>query len=239
MKYTFITIVCVLCLTAVCARAQGPYQPFGVDIENLDVTKCNPNVGCPELDEAAKAGAQWVRLLAIWWFLEPQQDQFNWGILPWQVWYAQTKGMQVYFTMVWPPQWANGASSTTPPYVAGNCGDCGRTVLNSNYTYGFFYNLAAQFNGSTVSGCAADDWNTCHPLVQYYGVLNEPNNSNNYNDTYYDPGNSGNYLNDFVTQYLFPAYNGVKQANPSAYVVLGDLQEGTVSCGGFFSCDYI
>lgn len=240
--FSLFVLLITVSLFAERANAQGAFQPFGVDAENLDVSKCNPNIGCPLIDQAANAGAQWMRLLAIWWFLEPQQNQFNWGILPWQVWYAQQRGINVYFTATWAPQWANGAASTTPPYAGGNCGDCGRTVLNSNYTYTFFYNLASQFNGSTTASCASGDPTNCHPLVQYFGVWNEPNNANNYNDVYFDPNNPGNYLSDFVNQYLFPAYNGVKQANPSAFVVAPDLQQGNVSCGNFSvynGCNYI
>lgn len=138
MKWCLATLVCFLCLTTTSLRGQAPFQPFGVDAENLDVSLCNHNIGCPLIDEAAKAGAQWMRLLAIWWFIEPQQNVYNWGELPWQVWYAQQKGINIYFTATWAPQWANGASSTIPPYVGGNCGDCGRTVLSSDYTRGFF-----------------------------------------------------------------------------------------------------
>jgi hypothetical protein len=231
-------ICLLLFLVTFTASAQGPFQPFGVDAENLDVTKCNPNVGCPLIDLASQAGAQTMRLLAIWWFLEPQQNVFNWGILPWQVWYAQQHGINIYFTAVWPPQWANGATSTTAPYSGQNCGDCGRTVTDSNFTQTFFYNLALQFNGSDVSGCPAADPNTCHPLVQFFGVLNEPDYMNNYNDTYFNPNNLGNYLNDFMSQWAFPAYSGVKAANPSAYVVGPDLSTvDNTTCGGFSNCN--
>lgn len=252
MKRFFAGCCVIICLAITSARAQGAFQPFGLDMENLDVSKCNHNIGCPLLDEAAVAGAQWVRLLAIWYFLEPQQDSYNWGELPWQVWYAGQKGINIYFTATWAPQWANGAISTCPPYAGatqtgpgtsggGACQngyqDVGRTVTNSNYTYNFFYNLALQFNGSDTSGCPSGNVSTCHPLVQYFGVWNEPDGLNNYNDVYFDGGNLGNYLNDFVTQYLSPAYNAVKAANPSASVGAADLGTGSgVTCGGFGNC---
>lgn len=235
-----LSLCCVAALTRSTASAQYPFQPFGVDAENLDVTVCNHNVGCPLIDQAAAAGAQWMRLFSIWWFIEPQQNVYSWGEYPWQVSYANQKGIQVYFTATWAPQWANGATSTTPPYAGVNCGDCGRTVLSSSYTYGFFYNLAEQFNGSTTAGCAMGaGYNpaTCRPLVQYFGVWNEPNLMNNYNDTYFDPYNLGNYLNDFVNQYMSPAYNAVKAANPSASVVAPELTTGGGNtCGGWSNC---
>jgi len=230
------------------------FQPFGVDAENLDVTTCRHDFGCPRIDMAKQAGAQWMRAFAIWRFLEPQKDVFDWGELPWQIWYAQQNGIQVHLTATWAPQWANGAISTCPPYAGANMwdrgtttgSDCaygyrdvGRTVTDRNYTQVFFYNLARQFDGSDVSGCPASVYNasTCHPLVEYFGVWNEPNGLNNYNDTYFSPNNLGNYLNDFVTQYLFPAHDGVKSANPSAHVVAPELGTGSgTTCGGFSNC---
>jgi hypothetical protein len=244
-KLSIVFVLSVLMLSVTSASAQ---QQFGVDAENLDVTVCNPSVGCPLIDQAQAAGAHWMRLLTIWRFLEPSENNFDWGLLPWQVWYAQQHGINIYFTGVWAPQWANGAVSTCPPYTKAHqydpngvmgpdCQfgyrDVGRTVTNSNYTYTFFYNLALQFNGSDVSGCPASNVSTCHPLVQYYGVWNEPNGLNNFNDTYFNPNNLGNYLNDFASQYLIPAHNGVKQANPSAFVVAPDIGTGSSACGGF------
>jgi hypothetical protein len=217
--------------------AQGSYQPFGVDVENLDVSKCNHNVGvgCPLVDQAAAAGAQWMRLFAWWYYLEPSNGSYNLGELPWQIAYAQSKGIQVYLTATWAPPWANGAQITCNPVSHGGA-DCpqpqdeGATVLNSTYTYDFFYNLATQFNGSgggyTSSYCGTgSSYNAdyCHPLVQYFGTWNEPDGMNNYNDKEYDPYNLGNYLNDFVNQFLQPAYNGIKAANPSAYELVEKL----------------
>jgi hypothetical protein len=191
---------------------------------------------CPEIDLAAAAGAQWIRMFAVWNFIEASPGVFTWSNqaeLPWQIWYAQQKGMQVYLTATWAPQWANGSTSTTPPWT-GNCGTCGYAVTNSSYTYNFFYALVTQFNGSNVSGCPVDDASNCHPLVQYFGAWNEPDNLNNYNDKNYDPHNLGNFLNDFVSQYLIPAYQATKAANPSAFVVAPELNTVSgQSCGGF------
>ncbi len=239
-------------------QAQGPLQPFGVDAENLDVSKCNHTLGaCPLVDMAAQAGAQWMRLFPIWHFIQPNAGTFDWGELPWQVWYAQQHGIQVYFTPTWAPQWANGATSTCPPYAGANQYDCGGTcntpppnpcqygyrdvgysVRSYSYTYNFFYNLALQFNGSDVSGCPTNDASHCHPLVQYFGVWNEPDGMNNFNVANIEsPSNYGNYLNDYAYYYLFPAHDGVKAANPAAYVVAPELGTGSsVSCGGFSNC---
>jgi hypothetical protein len=68
------------------------FQPFGVDAENLSVTYCNHNVGCPLIDEAAAAGAQYMRLFALWYFMEPEENTYAWGEYPWRVWYAQQQG---------------------------------------------------------------------------------------------------------------------------------------------------
>jgi len=76
--------------------------------------------------------------------------------------------------------------------------------------------------------------NLCHPLVQYFGVWNEPDGIQNFDDTNYAPNGLGGYVADFVSQYLSPAYNGVRQANASAYVLAPELGTGSsVKCGGF------
>ncbi len=258
--FAFVTSAAIAFLLLDCPsqlKAQGPYQPFGADAELLETSICNHTTGCPSIDLAAQAGVQWLRMFAIWNYIEPSNGVFNWSNnaeLPWQVWYAQQKGIQVYFTATWAPQWANGAVSTCPPFAGANqtnagsstlpqCQngyqDVGRTVTNSQYTYNFFSALVTQFNGSNVSGCPTNNASTCHPLVQYFGVWNEPNGMNNYNDTYYDPGNLGNYLNDYVNQYLFPAHQAIKAANPSAYVVAPDISDDNSTCGGFSgSCSW-
>lgn len=175
---------------------------------------------------------------------EPQLNTYSWGELPWQIAYAQKKGVNVYLTVTWPPNWANGAVSQNAPW-SGNCGDCGRTVLNSNNTWNFFYTLGIQFNGSnnyTAAACQSGTYNAsgCHPLVQYVGLLRETNSINDYNDTYFD-SNSGNFLNDFCNQYLFPAHDGLKSANPSAYLVAPEVSASAPSsCGGFnISCNWL
>jgi len=241
----------VFVLLGIGAGAMRANTPFGVDVEGLYDPLCEPSYGsCPLIDEAAAAGAQWIRLLAVWTNMEPSNGTFNWDYLPYQVWYAQQKGIKVIFTATWAPQWANGATSTCPPYAgatqtgpgtstlpqcAHGYGDVGRTVTSSSYTYNFFYHLALEFNGSSTTGCSTNA-STCHPLVQYFGVWNEPNGMNNYNDTYYDPGDLGAYLNDFVNEYLAPAHNGVKAANASAYVMAPDIGTGGNTCGGFSGC---
>ncbi len=230
---TFLSCALLCVLVAGFACAQGAHQPFGTDIESFAASACTPS-GCPFLDDAAAAGAQWVRLLAIWHFLEPTEGNFQWGELPYQIWYATSqKHMNVYLTATWAPSWANGATQTTyPPYACSGqsqCQDVGRTVTSYNYTYNFFSALAREFNGSSVSGCSTNA-STCHPLVQYFGVWNEPNEAQNFDDQYFAQ-NPGDYLDDFVNQFLSPAYNGVKAGNPSAYVVAPELSTTNSSCG--------
>lgn len=123
MKHTFAALLLFGALGAVSLRAQPPYRPFGVDVENLDVTKCNHHsaVGCPIVDQAAAAGVQWMRLFAIWHFLEPSNGSFDWGELPWQIAYANSKGIQVYLTAEWAPRWANGATINCSPATPNLC----------------------------------------------------------------------------------------------------------------------
>jgi hypothetical protein len=232
-------------------HAQGTYQPFGLDGEELDQGLCSPTYNngsgstCPYIDAAASIGAQWIRIFAIWHDIQPTSTTYNWGTLPYAVWYAQQKGISIYFTATWAPQWANGYTCTNCNPISncacnGNsCGSCdvGRTVTNSQYTYNFFYNLVSEFNGSSTTGCSTNA-STCHPLVQYFGVWNEPDGLNNYWDNWFD-SNLANYLNDYVTQYLAPAHNAIKAANPSAYVVASEMSTGTsVRCGGYTGSCY-
>ncbi len=65
-RRSLLTTLALASLSAGPAAAQDPYQPFGVDAENLALDKCNHDVGCPLIDQAAQAGAQWMRLFPIW-----------------------------------------------------------------------------------------------------------------------------------------------------------------------------
>jgi hypothetical protein len=60
----------VLLLPPTPLQAQGAYQPFGVDAKVMFSSVCNHSIGCPEIDLAAAAGAQWIRMFAVWNFIE-------------------------------------------------------------------------------------------------------------------------------------------------------------------------
>src|SRR5262249_5331162 len=74
---------CVLAAALTLANsAVAQFQPFGMDIEWISVGDCNPNlfrsdafgsgVGyCPQLEAAVRAGAQFIRILTMWRWLEP------------------------------------------------------------------------------------------------------------------------------------------------------------------------
>lgn len=271
-----ITIAMSIVLAGLCLPVEAQFQPFGIDVEWIAVDQCSPylyradaygsGVGyCPQLEAAARAGAQYVRFLSLWRWLEPNpptgvpqpsvpgqrtgQHTYAWNSDPWgNQWdyfvdycsrfspgYCSWRPYQVIFTHNWAPAWARGSTCVDCSPLSGNaaqCGDAGRAVQNgfngSGYSvsaqdilFDYYYNFARHFQGR----------------VRYYGIWNEPNNSCNYDARWLGTG-SGNYLNDFVSRYLFMGWNGVHQADPSAKTIAAELQHGNVSCGGWFGCDW-
>lgn len=276
MRSSLLLLIAAAVLFSFSAPVHAQFQPFGMDIEWIDVGQCNPNlyrsdawgsgVGyCPQLEAAARAGAQYLRVLTLWRWLEPNppagapqpsvpgqrtgQHTYAWDTDPygnqWDYFvnycgsfspnHCSGSPFQVIFTHVWAPAWARGSSCVDCSPLSGDanqCGDAGRSVQNtvngSGYAiqgtdtlFDYYYNFARHFQGR----------------VKYYGVWNEPNNSCNF-DARYLGSTSGNYLNDFVSRYLFMAWNGVHQADPSASVIAPELMYGSGSCGGWFGCDW-
>ncbi|HRC86151.1 MAG TPA: hypothetical protein PK413_11120 [Thermoanaerobaculia bacterium] len=270
-------ILLVLLLLLGSAPAFAQFQPFGMDVEWIGVGDCNPYLYrsdaygggtgyCPLLEAAARAGAQYVRFLTLWRYLEPNpptgvpqpgvpgnrtgQHSYAWDTDPygnqWDYYvnycsrfspgFCSGRPYQVIFTHVWAPAWARGSSCVDCSPLSGNaaqCGDSGRSVQSgyngsgyfvpaTDILFDYYYNFARHFQGR----------------VRFYGVWNEPNNSCNFDSRFLGTG-SGSYLNDFVSRYLFMAWNGVHQADPSAQVIAPELLfSDKGSCGGWFSCDW-
>ncbi|MBX5494772.1 MAG: beta-galactosidase [Bryobacteraceae bacterium] len=237
---TKLVLQVLLALGVVVPTLNAQFEPFGVDVEHISVSHCGPNVYrqdqygsgygyCPQLEKAARAGVQWVRLYALWRFIEPTQGQFNFDYqLDYMVEYARSKGMKVYITAIWAPAWARGSTCVDCSPLAFNnspeCLDAGYAVVNPDYTYNFFYTMAQHYRNK-------------YPFdnpVKAYGVWNEPDHGCMYNARNLSAP-PGNYLNEFVMRYLFPAYNGIKAGDPNALVVGPELMEdeSEVSCGTY------
>jgi hypothetical protein len=268
---------CVLlaALTTLANSAVAQFQPFGMDIEWISVGDCNPNlfrsdafgsgVGyCPQLEAAVRAGAQFIRILTLWRWLEPNpptgvpdpgtpghrtgQHTYGWDIDPfgnqwdyvvnycstWSPSNCSAGPYQVIFTHVWAPPWARGSTLDCSP-LSGDAAQCCDSGRSVQDTV----------NGSGYPISSTDTlfdyyYNFAQHFqgrVRFYGIWNEPNNSCNF-DARNVSADPGSYLNDFVSRYLFMGWNGVHQADPSASVIAPELMYGNGSCGGWFSCDW-
>src|SRR5579883_3435949 len=214
------------------------FQPFGVDVERFDPSQCNASVGCPLMDEAAAAGAQFIRLFVLWRYVEPNapvapaypsvygqwtgQHTYDWSELDYEINRANNMGIQVYLVFDWAAPWANGNPQPDCSPLDANqiCANgqwtVGYAILNKYYLLDLAYNAAVHFGS----------------LVNYYGVWNEPNVAINFNLTNpSDPdyNQNGEYLNVYADRYLSMVWNGIKQGNPSATVVGGEV--ATNACG--------
>ncbi len=228
MKNRSIAVAALLMLGCCMSVYSQPFEPFGIDMGMPGVGDCFPDLYradqygsglgyCPVMEAAARAGAQWVRLYVQWRFTEPQQGQFDWTQLDYMVNYARSKGMEVYFIPFYAPAWARGSSCVDcHPFEAdpNRRLDAGRAVIDPDYTYSFFYNLASHFRDR----------------VTYYGVWNEPDHLDMYN--LMSENWNQHYLIEWLERYLFPAYNAVKAVDPNLKVVATDLMTtDEVSCG--------
>jgi len=226
-------IIALMILTMKPAAAQ--FQPFGADVERFDPTQCNPSVGCPEMDKLHTAGVQWIRLLVMWRWVEPNaptnpaypgiygqwtgQHTLFLSDLDYQVNRARSLGMNVYLNFMWTPPWANDSPEDCSPLDAGRICASGRwtvgyAIRNKYQLLDLAYLVASHFRGR----------------VSAYGVWNEPNLTNNFNlSNPREPIDEGQYLNVFADRYLFMVHNGVKAGDPTAQVVAPEV--ATNACG--------
>ena len=194
-----------------------PDNMFGIDIEDISDDRIDDT-----LDKLSETGASWIRVYAMWSFIEPNppdvsyadgswgnftgRHAYNWDHLDKIVNGARERGINVYLTNIWPPQWANGRTSDTcNPFTGGDL-SCGDVILNSHWFTDFVYNEVSHFVGR----------------VQYYGLWNEPNDRHSFNG----PSDTV-YLNVFMDTYAFGAKSALLAADPSAKLVGPELSMGT------------
>ena len=144
MKRRFATsrgLVGALLVAASLCAAPGGVQalPYGVNV----------HVPSPELlDVVAASGAGWVRIDFIWAWVEPEPDRFSWEVYDRVVAAARSRGLKVYATLAYTPDWAT--SGTTWIGVPDNPADW----------YDVCFRAAARYRGQ----------------VDHWGMWNEPNN---------------------------------------------------------------
>ena len=95
--------------------------------------------------------------------LDPSDPAYNWDLYDRAVRYAAQNGMQVLFTILFTPKWANGGKAQSVP------------PRNFNDLRNFAYAAAERYSGHYIP---IDDTGpeTALPAVKYWLAWNEPNN---------------------------------------------------------------
>jgi hypothetical protein len=207
--------------------AQGAYTPYGIDLELIG--NCSQS-SCLLLDDAVQARAQWVRIFVPWNIVEPTAPtgaptgapgfksgsfhNYDWGFPDGMIQPALNRGLNVYVQIYFTASWANGNPYTNCEPVNNRCpGNAQGWIPNKDpnntggtglYLQDFAYNLAVRY-----------------PQVQYFGPLNEPNFTNNFNVV--SPLDPGSYLNYYMEYFAFPVQTGIKLANPGNQLVGPDV----------------
>ncbi|MDF1564205.1 MAG: sugar-binding protein [Deltaproteobacteria bacterium] len=70
-----------------------------------EVGICAHDGRVPFLDAAVDMGLGWVRLDGNWFFHEPADDQYRWGYLEDAVRAAHQRGLKVFITLAYTPEW--------------------------------------------------------------------------------------------------------------------------------------
>jgi len=136
MKRSFFLTAVVLCVASVAVA--GTNAPYGI----------NAHVPSTQLlDMLAAAGIQWVRVDMNWFQLEPGRNQYNWGYMDNVVNAARARGLQIFATLAYSPNWASGTANIADP------------PQDPNDWYNFVYNVVRRYKSS----------------VKHWGMWNEPN----------------------------------------------------------------
>lgn len=120
------------------AHAVDPSSPYGI---NTHVPSA------ADLDQVAAAGIGWVRVDFNWNQLEPARDQYNWALADSVVNSAVARGLNVFVTLAYTPDWANGGQGIAIP------------PTDPNDWYDFVFDMVSRYKTK----------------VKYWGMWNEPN----------------------------------------------------------------
>ena len=132
------TLVILAHAAAGSAWAASPALPYGI------------NTHLPSsalLDLVAAAGIAWIRVDFNWFMIEPARGVYDWTTTDAVVTAARARGLHIYATLAYTPEWANGGQErNVPPTDAGDW-------------YAFVYTTVNRYRGQ----------------VQHWGMWNEPN----------------------------------------------------------------
>jgi polysaccharide biosynthesis protein PslG len=95
--------------------------------------------------------------------LDPSDPAYNWDVYDRAVRYAAQNGMQVLFTILFTPKWANGGKAANVP------------PRSANDLRNFAYAAAERYSGHYIPVNDTGD-ETALPAVKYWMAWNEPNN---------------------------------------------------------------
>lgn len=86
------------------ATAATPVGAAGVNVQIPDAAL---------LDRVAETGAGWVRIDVVWAWVEPQPDHFDWSACDAAVEAALARGLKVFATLAYTPDWATDGPGWT------------------------------------------------------------------------------------------------------------------------------
>ncbi|MFZ0746624.1 MAG: hypothetical protein WAM85_19610 [Terracidiphilus sp.] len=130
---------------------------------------------------------------SAWKWLEPQQDQWNWGSLDAWVKAANRQGYDIIYTFVRTPAWAAPAQNL-PPSDLNSRAPCSPPAQGSGDCMfkGFVYTLASRYKGK----------------IKYYQLWNEPNSNGFWNGSIAD-----------LVHMTQDAYTIIHEVDPDAQVL--------------------
>ena len=100
-----------------------------------------------QLDCVAEAGIAWIRVDFNWFMIEPERGVYDWTTTDAIIGEARARGLNIYATLAYSPEWANGGQDiNAPPTDAGDW-------------YAFVYTTVSRYRDS----------------VKHWGMWNEPN----------------------------------------------------------------
>lgn len=162
------------------------------------------------LAKTVRAGATTVRVNVAWFGVAPTKPRtprnhcdpaYNWRVWDLAVMKASARGLRVLLSFAEAPRWAEGISR--PQTVA-----LGAWRPKPQAVGDFAYALASRYDGGGTSSCGGP-----LPRVKHFQIWNEPNLPQHMSPT--SPNHYRKMLN--------AGYRGVKQANPTNYVVAAGM----------------
>jgi Beta-galactosidase len=115
------------------APAADPALPYGI------------NAHLPSsalLERVAEAGIAWIRVDFNWFMIEPDRGVYDWTTTDAVISAARARGINVYATLAYSPEWANGGQNVNAP------------PTDSGDWYGFVYTTVSRYRDSVQHwGC--------------------------------------------------------------------------------------